>query len=108
MILIAGGYDKHIPYDVIGPEIVEHVKLLVLCGATAPKIRAAVEAADGYQPGMPEMIELEDFREAVETAAARAQEGDIVTLSPASAAFDRFKNFMERGKVYKTIINELK
>ena len=108
VILIAGGYDKHIPYDLIGPEIVEHVKLLVLCGATAPKIRAAVEAADGYQPGMPEMIELEDFREAVETAAARAQEGDIVTLSPASAAFDRFKNFMERGKVYKTIINELK
>ena len=107
VILIAGGYDKHIPYDVIGPEIVEHVKLLVLCGATAPKIRAAVEAADGYQPGMPEMIELEDFREAVETAAARAQEGDIVTLSPASAAFDRFKNFMERGKVYKAIVNEL-
>lgn len=45
VILIAGGYDKHIPFDVLGPEVVEHVKLLVLCGATAGKIRAAVEQA---------------------------------------------------------------
>ncbi|MBP3486382.1 MAG: UDP-N-acetylmuramoyl-L-alanine--D-glutamate ligase, partial [Oscillospiraceae bacterium] len=108
VILIAGGYDKHIPYDVIGPEIVEHVKLLVLCGATADKIRQAVVNAPGYEAGKPEIIELDDFRAAVETAAARAVEGDIVTLSPASAAFDRFKNFMERGKVYKAIVNELK
>ena len=45
VILIAGGYDKHIPFDVLGPEVVEHVKLLILCGATADKIRAAVEQA---------------------------------------------------------------
>ena len=51
VILIAGGYDKHIPFDVLGPEVVEHVKLLVLCGATAGKIRAAVEQAPGYRPG---------------------------------------------------------
>ena len=108
VILIAGGYDKHIPYDVIGPEIVEHVKLLVLCGATADKIRQAVVNAPGYEAGKPEILELDDFRAAVETAAAHAVEGDIVTLSPASAAFDRFKNFMERGKVYKAIVNELK
>ena len=107
VILIAGGYDKHIPYDVIGPEIVEHVKLLVLCGATADKIRQAVVSAPGYEAGKPEIIELDDFRAAVETASAHAVEGDIVTLSPASAAFDRFQNFMERGKVYKAIVNEL-
>lgn len=51
LILIAGGYDKHIPYDVLGPEIVEHVKTLVLTGATAEKIRQAVLAAPGYRPG---------------------------------------------------------
>jgi UDP-N-acetylmuramoylalanine--D-glutamate ligase len=66
VILIAGGYDKHIPFDVLGPEVVEHVKLLILCGATAGKIRAAVENAPEYQSGKPEIIELTDFRKAVE------------------------------------------
>lgn len=108
VILIAGGYDKHIPFDVLGPEVVEHVKLLILCGATAEKIRQSVIHAPGYQEGRPEIMVLGDFREAVETAAAHAQAGDVVTLSPACAAFDRFKNFMERGKVYKAIVNELK
>ena len=105
VILIAGGYDKHIPYDVLGPEIVEHVKLLVLCGATADKIRAAVENAPGYQPGKPEIRDVTPFTAAVEAARDRAQPGDVVTLSPACAAFDQFKNFAERGKFFKSIVN---
>ena len=108
VILIAGGYDKHIPFGVLGPEIVEHVKLLILCGATSEKIRDSVVNAPGYRAGAPEILTLTDFREAVETAAVRAEEGDIVTLSPACAAFDQFKNFMERGKAYKEIVNALK
>jgi len=108
VIMIAGGYDKHIPFDVLGPEIVEHVKILVLCGATADKIRAAVVAADRYQEGMPVILETNDFREAVMLASQHASEGDVVTLSPACAAFDRFRNFMERGKVFKAIVHELK
>lgn len=108
VILIAGGYDKHIPFEVLGPEIVEHVKVLVLCGATAEKIRQVVLNTPAYQEGRPEILVVDDFRKAVETAAAHAVEGDVVTLSPACAAFDRFKNFMERGKVYKAIVNELK
>ena len=108
VILIAGGYDKHIPFGVLGPEIVEHVKLLILCGATSEKIRNSVVNAPGYWAGAPEILTLTDFREAVETAAVRAEEGDIVTLSPACAAFDQFKNFMERGKAYKEIVNALK
>ena len=107
VILIAGGYDKHIPFDVLGPEIVEHVKLLVLCGATAEKIRQAVVSAPGYAEGAPEIILAKGFREAVETASARAVEGDVVTLSPACVAFDQFANFMERGRAYKQIISEL-
>ena len=90
VILIAGGYDKHIPFDVLGPEIVEHVKLLVLCGATADKIRMAVEKAPGYKPGTPEIIEVTPFEKAVETARDCAKDGDVVTLSPACAAFDQF------------------
>ena len=105
VILIAGGYDKHIPFEVLGPEIVEHVKLLVLCGATAGKIRAAVEQAPGYRPGHPEILEVTPFQRAVEAARDRAQPGDVVTLSPACAAFDQFKNFMERGKTFKAIVN---
>ena len=105
VILIAGGYDKHIPFDVLGPEIVEHVKLLVLCGATADKIRAAVENAPGYEPGKPEILDVTPFTAAVEAARDRAQPGDVVTLSPACAAFDQFKNFAERGKFFKSIVN---
>lgn len=105
VILIAGGYDKHIPFDVLGPEVVEHVKLLILCGATADKIRAAVEQAPGYWPGHPEILDVTPFQRAVETARDRAAPGDVVTLSPACAAFDQFKNFMERGKTFKSIVN---
>ena len=108
VILIAGGYDKHIPFDVLGPEVVQRVKLLILCGATAHQIRTAVENAPGYQPGKPEIIETAPFQKAVETARDRAQAGDVVTLSPACAAFDQFKNFMERGKTFKAIVNSWK
>ena len=105
VILIAGGYDKHIPFDVLGPEVTAHVKLLVLCGATAEKIRAAVEATPDYRPGHPEILEVTPFRAAVEAARDRAVSGDVVTLSPACAAFDQFKNFAERGKTFKEIVN---
>jgi UDP-N-acetylmuramoylalanine--D-glutamate ligase len=83
------------------------VKLLILCGATAEKIRQAVISAPGYRDGSPEILVLGDFRRAVETAAERAVPGDVVTLSPACAAFDQLPNFMERGKVYKAMVQEL-
>ena len=104
VILIAGGYDKHIPYDVLGPEVCQHVKKLFLCGATAPQIRAAVENCGGEQP---EMVDCGDFESAVRAAAAAAQEGDVVLMSPASASFDQFKNFMVRGEFFKKIVKEL-
>ena len=107
VILIAGGYDKHIPYDVLGPEICRHVKKLFLGGATGPKIRAAVEAAPEYKPGFPEITDCRDFTEAVYAAAAGAKAGDVVLMSPASAAFDQFKNFMVRGEYFKKLVKEL-
>ena len=108
VILIAGGYDKHIPFDTLGPEIVAHVKKLFLTGATAEKIRAAVEAAPNYAPGRPEIAQIDDFQDAVMAAHWAAEPGDVVLLSPAGAAFDKFKNFMERGETFKRIVNELK
>ncbi len=107
VILIAGGYDKKIPYDVLGPHICRHVKKLFLNGATAEQIRAAVENAPEYAPGNPEIIMCQDFTDAVHQAAAAAESGDIVTMSPASAAFDQFKNFEYRGRYYKKLIKEL-
>ena len=104
VILIAGGYDKHIPYDVLGPEICAHVKKLFLCGATAPQIRAAVASCEGYKP---EMVDCGTFENAVRAAAAEATEGDVVLMSPASASFDEFKNFMVRGDFFKKIVKEL-
>lgn len=103
VILIAGGYDKHIPYDVLGPEICAHVKKLFLCGATAPQIRKAVEACDGQ----PEIVDCGHFEAAVHAAAAAAEAGDIVLMSPASASFDEFKNFMVRGEFFKKLVKEL-
>ena len=104
VILIAGGYDKHIPYDVLGPEICAHVRKLFLCGATAGKIRAAVEQTGMEQP---EITDCGDFENAVRSAAAAARAGDIVLMSPASASFDQFKNFMVRGECFKKIVKEL-
>ncbi len=106
VILIAGGYDKHIPFTPLAPEIVARVKLLILCGATADAIRAAVTGCEDYH-GAPEIVEVSCLRDAVDTAAARAGAGDIVTLSPACAAFDQFANFMERGRVFKQLVNAL-
>ena len=107
VILIAGGYDKHIPYDVLGPVICDHVKKLFLGGATGPKIRAAVEAAANYQPDAIEIVDCGNFDAAVLAAAAAAKSGDVVLMSPASAAFDQFKNFMVRGEHYKKMVREL-
>ena len=107
LVLIAGGYDKKIPFDVLGPEICAHVKLLILCGATSEKIRAAVTAAPDYQPGQPEIVQAETLQQAVALARGKSTAGDIVTLSPACAAFDQFKNFMVRGETYKKLVMEL-
>ena len=107
VLLIAGGYDKHIPYDVLGPEICRHVKTLFVNGATGQLIRQAVESAPEYQIGCPHIVDCENFQDAVLKSASAAKEGDVVLMSPASAAFDQFKNFMERGKTFKKLIMEL-
>lgn len=105
-ILIAGGYDKHIPFDTLGDEICLNVKKLYLTGATAEKISDAVKASKYYTEAFP-MVIMDDFKETVLAASESAEAGDIVLLSPACAAFDKFKNFMERGKYFKQIVMDL-
>ena len=106
-ILIAGGYDKHIPFDELGDEICRRVKALILTGDTAGKILDAVKTSPNYHEELPIKV-VDDFREAVLTASAMAEEGDLVLLSPGCASFDRFKNFAERGDTFRSIVMELK
>ncbi len=106
VILIAGGYDKRIPFDQFGQDVKNRVKRLYLIGATASKIKDAVVRAYGGKKTMPLFI-YPTLEQAVKEAYMGAEAGDIVMLSPASASFDMFKNFEERGKRYKELVRSL-
>ncbi len=107
VILIAGGYDKKIPFDELGKEMQKYVKVLILVGATAEKIRAAVVSAEEYDEEKLPIYMCDSFEAAVAKANEKATAGDIVTLSPACASFDLFKNFMVRGERFKELVNNL-
>ncbi len=109
VIMIAGGKDKGIPYDEIGPALAEHVKVLILIGATSDKIQEALDAEinkTGNGKDI-EVIRATSYEDAVNTARSKAHNGDVVLLSPASTSFDMFRNFEERGNLFKKIVNEL-
>ncbi len=109
VILITGGYDKKIPYDSMGEVIIEKVKLLILIGKTGPKIeKALIDEIErtGEGKDIP-VIYKSTLEDAVYTAYENAEVGDIITLSPASASFDMFRNFEERGNRFREIVNEL-
>lgn len=104
--LIAGGYDKHIPFEPMVPYVLEKVEKLYLCGDTADKIEKAVRDNENYN-GAPEIIRVANIAEAVEKAHQNAKSGDVVTLSPACASFDAFPNFAARGNYFKELVNKL-
>ena len=106
VVLIAGGYDKKIPFDDFGAVVNDHVKTLVLVGLTSDKIEAAVKQAPNYH-GVT-ILRCSAFEEAVNAAREAAEEGDVVILSPACASFDLFKNFEERGNTFKEIVRAWK
>ena len=107
VILIAGGYDKKIPYEPLAPEILEHVKVLILMGATGPRIEKAVREHPAFEDSGLVIQHAESMEEAVQLARAAAKPGDEVTMSPASASFDLYPNFEVRGRHYKQIVNSL-
>ena len=102
VILIAGGYDKHIPYDPLGPVAADTVKAAVLMGATADAIEAAIRSNSDLP-----IYRVADMAEAVSKADELARDGDIVFMSPASASFDMYKNFEVRGNHFKELVNAL-
>ncbi len=107
VIVICGGYDKHIPFEPLAEPLCEKAKTIVLTGATAGKIKEALTASPCYCEGYPKILEESDFREAVLAASREAKEGDVVLLSPACASFDAFPNFEVRGNTFKEIVHGL-
>ncbi|MBS7297693.1 MAG: UDP-N-acetylmuramoyl-L-alanine--D-glutamate ligase [Eubacteriales bacterium] len=105
VVMIAGGKDKGIAYDDIGPAIVQHVKTLILIGMTSDKIEQAVRNANGGDKV--KIIRASDYPNAVLLAKNEAVSGDVVILSPASTSFDMFNNFEERGNLFKEIVLSL-
>ena len=109
IILITGGYDKNIPYDDIGKYIIDKVKVLILLGKTAPKIEKAV-LDEKLKQGIDNICEIINFatlEECVKYANNISKSGDNVVLSPASASFDMYKNFEERGDYFKMLVNNI-
>ncbi len=107
LIVLAGGYDKKIPFEPMAETVCDKVKILILMGLTADKIEKAVTSAKNYHPDALQIIHVNSMEEAVETAFQKAQPGDIVTLSPACASFDWYPNFEVRGQHFKRLIKEL-
>lgn len=107
IILIAGGYDKHLDYTELGDVICKKVKLAILMGATADKIEKAIRDSAFYSENNPVITRVKDMKEAVAAARKNAKKGDIVSMSPASASFDLYKDFNARGKHFKSLVNAL-
>lgn len=108
ILLIAGGYDKMIPFEPMAEPVNEYAKTLILIGATAPKIEKAVTEAENYDPERLKILHAGSMKEAVELARREAEAGDVVAMSPACASFDMYPNCHVRGKDFKNIVNSLK
>ena len=107
IIIIAGGYDKKIPFEPMAETVCDRVKLLILMGVTAEKIEKAVTSAKNYDPANIQILHADSMEQAVQLAYENAQQGDIVSLSPACASFDLYPNFEVRGQHFKRLVKEL-
>jgi UDP-N-acetylmuramoylalanine--D-glutamate ligase len=107
VILIAGGYDKKIPFDELAIGGIDKVKILIVMGNTKEKIKTAFENEMIKRNIKIDVIEAESLEDAVLKAKKVSVQGDIVTMSPACASFDMFKNFEIRGRKFKEIVNKL-
>ncbi|MBR4036053.1 MAG: UDP-N-acetylmuramoyl-L-alanine--D-glutamate ligase [Oscillospiraceae bacterium] len=105
--IIAGGYDKKIPYEPLAQPVIENVKLLVVMGQTGPAIEKVVREHPDFEKSGIKILHAENMEQAVQLMYENTQEGDIVSLSPASASFDFYPNFEVRGRHFKDLVNAL-
>ncbi|SHE43353.1 UDP-N-acetylmuramoyl-L-alanine--D-glutamate ligase [Clostridium fallax] len=107
-ILIAGGYDKHIPFDPLAFEGYPYIKTVIIMGLTKDKIKASFDKLEAEKGIKVPYIIVSNLEEAVSKAKDISKNGDVVTLSPACASFDMFANFEVRGKKFKELVKLLK
>ena len=107
IVLIAGGYDKNLDYTPIAKPIVEKVKTLILLGQTSGKIFDAVKQELELQGKELPIYLCNTLEETIDIAKKQSKSGDVVLFSPASASFDMFKNFADRGNKFKKLVNEI-
>lgn len=107
VILVAGGYDKHIPFEPLAEKGFEYIKILILLGATKEKIKKVFDKVILEKHINIPIIVVDTLEEAVEQCQKLALPGDIVTLSPACASFDMYPNFEARGNKFKELITNL-
>lgn len=105
IVLIAGGYDKNLDYKPLAKPIVEKVSTLILIGQTAEKIFDVVKEESEKQNKSIDIYMCDDLKQTIELSKKSAKEGDVVLFSPASASFDMFKNFADRGNKFKDLVN---
>lgn len=104
IVLIAGGYDKNLDYTPLAKPILQKVKTLILIGQTANKIFDAVKNEMDEQNKEVKIYMADSLEQATEIAKKHAHPGQVVLFSPASASFDMFKNFADRGNKFKEIV----
>lgn len=107
IVLIAGGYDKNLDYTPIAKPIVQKVKALILLGQTSGKIFEAVKKELETEKKEIPIYMCNSLEETVNLAKRLAKPKQIVLFSPASASFDLFKNFADRGEKFKNLVNKL-
>ena len=107
IVLIAGGYDKHLDYAPIAKPIINKVTKLILLGQTADKIYNVVVNELEKENKKLEIYKVQTLEEAVIKAKEVSKKDEVVLLSPASASFDMFKNFAVRGEKFKELVNKL-
>ena len=107
VILIAGGYDKHIPFEPLAEQGYPFIKEIILMGDTRYLIKEAFDKLKDEKGIEVPSIMVNSLEEAVIKAKEIAKEGDIITLSPACASFDMFPNFAVRGNKFKEIVNNI-
>lgn len=107
MLIIMGGYDKKIPFEPMVEDVIKSVRVLILFGDTADKIRSAVTASPNFDPTKLEILEAFSLEEAVRLAYTNAKSGEVVSLSPACASFDHYPNFGAKGVHYKQLVHSI-
>ena len=108
IVLLAGGRDKHLPWDEMARLTLEKARHLILFGEAAPIIERAIQAASGKGQGIRcQVHKCVTLEEAVEVAAREAEPGDVVLLSPGGTSFDAFRDFVERGERFRELVKAL-